>query len=84
MKPRVGMLVNYVVGKGELRPLVVTRVINEHTINGTIFSDGPADSRFFANELTTFKGNIAFSETLEPNTWHFAELEGKYATAGRT
>lgn len=74
-KVSVGRIVHYVLpdgrSAGEVRPLMVVRVWNEHgTVNGQLFTDCTNDGDAYKENLA-WRTSVAYSEEKLPGTWHW-------------
>lgn len=74
--PRVGDIVNYVLptgpNSGEIRPAIVVRVWNEHSVNLQVFIDSSNDGYAYSRSVV-WVTNVPYSEDVVPGTWHPAE-----------
>lgn len=83
-KPSIGRIVHFVLGNGQHRPAIITRVWEDDSpgsyppedevVNMTIFPDGsndvPAGSSF---TLTAWGTSVHHDESCKPRTWHWPE-----------
>lgn len=76
MKPTVGRIVLYALPKespraGEVRPAIVTRVVDEERCNLSVFLDGPNDPAG-----NGWAGTVARDDSGKPGTWRWPPREG--------
>ena len=77
MDARIGLMVNYVIPGGEVRPLLVTAVYpatdqSPQMVNGFQFRDGVNDDKKDGSrgQQAVYKASVAYDELKRPKTWH--------------